>query len=197
MALNPKQQRFAQEYLVDLNAKQAAIRAGYSPKTAKQQGNRLLTHADVVRAIAEGQAARSERTQITADMVVEELGRIGFANMLDYIGITTAGDPFVDLSALTREQAAAISEVVVEDFTEKRGEDTRDVRRVRFKLSDKRAALVDLGKHLGLFPNRHEHTGANGGPIETRDVTEDELSRLPPEERRRVIAQALAAPTTH
>ena len=70
MALTDKQLRFVEEYLVDLNATQAAIRSGYSERTANEQGNRLLANASVQAAVSEGQAKRSERTQITADMVL-------------------------------------------------------------------------------------------------------------------------------
>src|SRR5262249_28053524 len=80
-------------------------------------------------------------------------------NMDDYMTVGSDGDPFVDLSKLTREQAAAISEVTVEDFKDGRGEEARDVRRVKFKLLDKRAALVDIGKHLGMFKERVERSG--------------------------------------
>ncbi len=86
--------------------------------------------------------------------MIRELAKIGFANMLDYITIGKDGDPYVDLSKLTREQAAAIGEVTVEDFTDGRGEDARDVRRVKFKLADKRGALVDLGRYFGLFTDK-------------------------------------------
>ena len=70
MTLTPKQQRFVEEYLIDLNATQAAIRAGYSVKTAEQQGNRLLGNAKVAAYIALAQANRSERTEITQDYVL-------------------------------------------------------------------------------------------------------------------------------
>ena len=66
------------------------------------------------------------------------------------------GDPVLDWSRLTRAQTAALVEVTVDDFKDGRGEDARDVRRVLFKLADKRAALVDLGKYLGLFKDRLE-----------------------------------------
>ena len=110
--LNEKQKQFVREYLIDLNATQAAIRAGYSEKTARSQGQRLLTHVDIAAAIKVAQDERIERTEITADRVLEELAKIGFSNMQDYIRTTGEGDAFVDLSALTREQAAAISEVI-------------------------------------------------------------------------------------
>ncbi len=70
IAMTPKQQRFVTEYLVDLNATQAAIRAGYSEKTARSQGQRLLTNVDIAMAIEAGQAKRSERTEVTQDYVL-------------------------------------------------------------------------------------------------------------------------------
>ncbi len=73
MTLNPKQARFVEEYLVDLNATQAAIRAGYSKKTANEQGARLLAKVSVRKAVAEARQARSERTEITQDEVIEGL----------------------------------------------------------------------------------------------------------------------------
>lgn len=150
MSLNDKQAKFVAEYLIDLNATQAAIRAGYSPKTAEQQGSRLLSNAKVAAAVQAGQSRIAAKLEITAEMVAAELAKIGFANMADYIRIV-GGEPVVDLTSMSRQQAAAIQEVTVEDYMDGRGEDARDVRRVKFKLADKRAALVDLGKHLGMF----------------------------------------------
>lgn len=151
MALTAKKRRFAREFLIDRNATKAAIRAGYSQKTAKAIGCELRKEPEVAALIHELEANLAAKVEVTAERVVRELALIGFANMQDYITIGSDGDPCVDLSALTREQAAAIMEVTVEDFKDGRGEDARDVRRVKFRLADKRAALVDLGKHLGLF----------------------------------------------
>ena len=166
MQINDKQQRFASEYLIDLNATQAAIRAGYSEKTAYSQGQRLLKHVEVAKEIAVGLAKQEERAEIKADDVIRELVKIGFANMLDYTRVTDEGEMVVDLSKITREQAAAISEVTVEDFMDGRGDDARAVRRVRFKMADKRAALVDLGRHFALFTDNVRHAGKDGGPIQ-------------------------------
>ena len=152
--LTAKQRRFVAEYLIDLNATQAAIRAGYSKKTAEQGAAQLLRNIKVAAAIAAGQAKQEQRAEVAADDVIRELAKIGFANMLDYVRVTEEGDAVVDLSKLTREQAAAIGEVTVEDFKDGRGDDARDVRRVKFKLSDKRAALVDLGRHFALFTDK-------------------------------------------
>lgn len=174
-ALTPKQARFVDEYMVDLNATKAATRAGYSAKTAADIGRQLLRKTPVARAIAERQRVISDRTGVTAEAVVAELAKIGFANMQDYMRAGQQGDPYLDFSALTRDQAAALSEVTVEDFVVGRGDDARDVRRVKFKLHDKRAALVDLGKHLGIFTEKVELTGKDGGPVETKDVSARDL----------------------
>jgi phage terminase small subunit len=84
------------------------------------------------------------------------------------------GDPVLDFSALTRDQAAALVEVVVEDFVNGRGEDARDVRRVKFKLADKKGALADMGRHLGMFIDRRERSGDDGG---STALTRAELDR--------------------
>lgn len=154
--LTPKQQRFVDEYLIDLNATQAAIRAGYSAKSAQVIGAENLLKPMIQSAIQDVISKRSERTEITQDAVLKELAKLGFANMMDYMSIDKNGDPFVDFSALTRDQAAAISEVVIEEYKEGGGDDAREVKRVKFKLMDKRAALVDIGKHLGMFVERKE-----------------------------------------
>lgn len=173
--LTPKQKRFVEEYLIDLNAKQAAIRTGYSPKTAEVQASRLLRNAHVSAAVAAGQKRLADKAEVTAERVIAELAKIGFANMQDYMRVGHDGDPVLDFSKLSREQAAALVECTVEDFKDGRGEDARDVRRVRFKLGDKLGALEKLGKHLGLFRERVELTGKDGAAIETKDVSARDL----------------------
>lgn len=81
MALNAKQRRFLDEYLIDLNATQAAIRAGYSAKTASSQGERLLRNVEVQALLTERMKAREKRTEITQDKVLAELAKIGFADI--------------------------------------------------------------------------------------------------------------------
>ena len=155
MKLTPKQARFVQEYLIDLNAAQAAIRAGYSAKTARVICHENLTKPDIAAAIEKAMAERAERAELTGEMVVDELRKIGFANMADYMKSTPQGDPYLDFSGLTRDQTAALREVTVEDVG--------GGKRVKFKLHDKRAALVDLGRHLGLFDAKHKQPDA---PVE-------------------------------
>jgi phage terminase small subunit len=138
--LTPKQEMFAKEYLIDLNATQAAIRAGYSKRTARSQGQRLLTNVDIAKVINAAMAKRSERTDIKADDVIRELALIGFANMADYTKLTESGGLVLDATNLTRDQKAAISEVSYDAQGNP-----------KIKLADKRAALVDLGRHFALF----------------------------------------------
>ena len=81
--------------------------------------------------------------------------------MLDFVTVQNDGYAYIDLSRLTRGQAAALSEVQVNEYTDGHGKDARDVKRVKVKLADKRMALVDCGKHLGMFSEKvkHNHTG--------------------------------------
>jgi phage terminase small subunit len=127
----PKQEMFIAEYLLDCNATQAAIRAGYSPKTANEQGARLLANVSVRQEIDRRLLKRTEKLEVTADAVISELAKMAFANMQDYITIQD-GDAFVDLSKLTPDRAAAIQEVTVEEYVEGRGEQKRNGKRTRF-----------------------------------------------------------------
>ena len=155
-----RRDRFCQEYIVDLNGKKAAIRAGYSPRSAEVTASRLLSQDKVRARITELQAERAERTEISADRVVAELAKLGFSNMLDYLRVDAHGDPVLDLSDLTRDQAAAIKEWTIETYTDGHGEEALGVKRVKFKLEDKLGALTTLGRHLGIFNDRLEVRGS-------------------------------------
>jgi phage terminase small subunit len=195
--MNARQRRFVQHYLLTGNATQAAISAGYSEATAKQQGSRLLTNADIAAAIADAESKTNKKLadkfELSKERVVGELVKLGFANMDDFVRRTESGDVYTDFSAVNRDQMAAVQEIVVDEYKEGRGEDARDVKRVRFKLGDKRAALVDLGKHLGLFATRVEHSGPGGGPIKTENTTTLDASALDPEDRQALRAALLSA----
>lgn len=164
--LTNKQQAFVEEYLVDLNATQAAIRAGYSEHTAKDIGCENLAKPNIQDAIQILMDERSKRTAITADKVLQEIAKLGFSNMQDYMRIDDQGLASIDLTMLTREQAAAITEITVSTRKDKTGdEDTSEVENVKLKLADKGVNLERLGKHLKLFTDRQELTGSNGGPL--------------------------------
>ncbi len=138
--MTDKQKRFCEEYMIDLNATQAAIRAGYSPKTANEQAARLLANASIQNRIAQLQAEQSRRTGVSADRVVRELARIAFANASDLIDPETAS---VKLDA-SRDDLAAVQSIKVKSF----GEDGLEH---EVKLADKLKALDLLGRHLGMF----------------------------------------------
>lgn len=156
--MTPKQKLFVKEYLVDLNATRAAIAAGYSEKTARQQGARLLSNVDIATELAESAQKRAEKLDISAEKVLTELSRMAFCNMLDYMRVQD-GDAYVDFSTLTREQAAAIQEIIVEEYSEGKGKERRDIKRTKFKLAEKRGSLELLGRHLKLFTDKIEHSG--------------------------------------
>ena len=149
--LNPRQQRFVQEYLIDLNATQAAIRAGYSARTANEQGARLLAKVSVAAAVQAEMDKRAKRTEITADRVLKELALLGFANAEEYFIWGPDGVTIKDSAELTPEQTAAVAEVS-QTVTEQGGT-------IRVKLYDKRASLELIGRHLGMFKDVVEHKG--------------------------------------
>jgi len=115
---------------------------------------RLLRNVKVQEAITSRIKDREKRTEITQDMVLRELAKIGFANMGDYMKSGADGDPFLDFSQLTRDQSAALAEVTVEDFKDGRGEDARDVRRIKFKLADKKRCACRYWPASGHVPEQ-------------------------------------------
>lgn len=146
----------------------AAIAAGYSPRGAAVRANEILKRPHVQAELARLQLNVSNRTARTLADVVAELEKIAFSNTLDFSKLTPDGDLIPDFSNLTREQAAAISEIQIDTYVDGKGEDAREVKRVRVKLHDKKGALVDLGKHLGGFVNKSktELTGPDGNPMQ-------------------------------
>jgi len=168
--LNARQKLFCIEYLKDLNASQAAIRAGYSKKNADVDGPRLLVNAGIAAEIQAAMNKRAKRVEIEADKVLQEIALLAFSNMGDYIQIQKDGSFFIDFSTLTREQKASIQECTVEEYTDGHGKDARPVRRTKFKLADKGINLERLGKHLKLFTEVHEHKNAE------RERSLDQLS---------------------
>ena len=111
MKLRPKQQRFVEEYLVDLNATQAFIRARYSAKTAAVSASQLLIKPNIQLAIQDAMTARSQRTELTQDAVVQELARLGFADMGDYVSWGPNGVRLKDSDELPEGANLAVAEV--------------------------------------------------------------------------------------
>lgn len=176
MALNEKQQRFVQEYLVDLNGTQAAIRAGYSPKTAPSQASRLLTNAKVTEALQAARARIGRKLEVTQERILQELARIAFADVRDLFTWDEESASYVPSANLTDDQAAAVSAIEAETTRFTRDDGTVETKiKLKLKTYDKKGALDSLAKHLGMFVERHEHTGRDGGPIETHEISDAEL----------------------
>lgn len=144
MALNPKQARFCQEYVVDSNATQAAIRAGYSAKTARQIGEQNLSKVDIAAEIKRLQNKTADKLEITREMIAAELMKIGFSNITDYINKDFS---IKDLIKLAKEKTAAIESITVDEVTVGKQKKTR----VKFKLYDKPEALEKLAKYIGFY----------------------------------------------
>jgi hypothetical protein len=248
--LNPREARFVDEYLVDLNAKQAAIRAGYAERSAEVTGSRLLSRAKVREAIRAKQVKRSERTEITAEKVLERWWDIATADPNELIeyrrgccrycwgeGFRYQETPNEQASRragwianveLHRKAPAEVADPG--EFNELGGlgwdprkepnpdcpecwgegqerafpKDTRKLSRaglalysgvkitrdgIEIKMQDQGAALAKVAQHLGMLKNINEHSGRDGGPIETTELV-DALAGFSPAEREALRAMA-------
>jgi phage terminase small subunit len=155
--LREREQRFIDEYLVDLNATQAAIRAGYSAKSARSIGAENLTKPHIAPAIAAALEARAVRTGITQDRVLEELAALAFSDVTHY-RVTDAGE--VALAAEAPASAMrAVQSIKRRITTRHRSDHTETVREVEIRLWDKPGPLKLAGQHVGLFADRVEHSG--------------------------------------
>ena len=161
--MTAKQQRFCQNYLIDFNGTQAAIRAGYSKKTAGYIGWQLLQKTLIQKEIQKNQQKIAEKIDVSVEKIVQEYVKIGFTDMRDYVEWGPRKFNLKVSSELTSEQAAAVSEVSIVK--------SRDGGSVKIKLHDKKGALDSLGKHLGMF---HENHGETEEPVTTvKIVVED------------------------
>jgi phage terminase small subunit len=184
--LTPKQKLFVQEYLIDLNATQAAIRAGYSPQTANEQGSQNLAKLSIQNAIDKAMHKREQRTEITQDKVLAELAKVAFSNGTDFAKVTTqkrkkrlwddeaqeyvekeVEEQYVELfdtDKLPPEKKAAIAEISEGKFG------------ISVKSCDKVRALELIGKHLGMFKDKVELSGQVNNPYE--GLTTEQLLKL-------------------
>ena len=154
--LTPRQRRFVDEYLIDLNGTQAAIRAGYSQKTARQIGQKLLTKVDIQQAISAAQAARQERTELTADEVIRDLREV-------------------------RDICMGRKTVKVVEVAKFEGEATpHEVDSLVFDPAGANKALELLGKHIGMFGDRIDMTSGGqalqSGVLLVPEVAKDEAA---------------------
>ena len=187
--LTPKQKIFVDEYLVDLNATRA-YKAAYKnikkDETAAVNGNRLLRNAKVKDHIDKRMKDREKRTEVTQDKVLQELAKIGFADIKDYLEYKTAktvvqhdesGEPVIDYQQIVNviDSKEVDTSVIQEVSIGKDGT-------FKFKLYDKQKALVDIGKHLGMFTDKIEVKGnlSVNNPFE--GLTTEQLLKIAGEE---------------
>lgn len=175
--LTRRQEAFVNEYLIDLNGTKAAIRAGYAPGSAGVEANRLLKQPDIAAAVGSSIAQRAVRTEMDQDRVIDELGHLAFSNVNHFEIDDDTGDLVLrdgaPCGALAAVQSVRHRKRV---HVEKNGAvvTTHDS---DIRLWNKVAALHLLGRHVGLFSERMEHSGPNGAPIER--VTKIERVILP------------------
>lgn len=162
--LSQRHARFVAEYLVDYNATQAAIRAGYTPRSAAATGHELLRNPKIAAALAAGQQKLLDQAELSAGRILQELSRIAIS---DIRGAFDAAGNLIQVNSLSDAIAPAVA--AVEVVTRSIGEgEVEYVHKIKFW--DKLKALELLAKRLGLVKELHEHTGKDGKPIETRVV---------------------------
>ncbi len=165
--LTDKQKLFCQEYLKDLNGTQAAIRAGYSAKTANRIGSENLSKLGIVDFLKKLMDQRSERCEITADMVLRELASIGFSKITDFLKVEEVDKPIGEQDEHGNEITINMKDVIIFD-TDKISKDkiaaiseikmTKDG--ISLKLHDKVRALENISKHIGFFEKDNEQIKA-------------------------------------
>lgn len=159
---NVKREKFAQNLALGKTQAEAYELAGYTPNPGN--AGVLAKRKEIQERIVEINKNAGKLVEISIARVLAELGKIGFANMEDYVTIGSDGLPFVDMSNVDRDKMAAVQEVIVEtkvesEINEEGEREAVPVRKVRFKLADKRAALVEIGRHFGMFIDKTEHSG--------------------------------------
>jgi len=159
-----RERMFAMNYLaMKFNATQAAIATGLPPASAASEASKLLRNPNVEKILGEELELLRQRTRIVLDDVVAEIGKLGFSNLADYTSLNGSGERYIDFSTATREQLAAVSELITEEYTEGRGDDARAVKRTKFKLHDKLGALTTLLRYLA--PNAKNLQPGDGSTV--------------------------------
>jgi phage terminase small subunit len=167
--LSPRHRRFVDEYLVDLNATQAAIRAGYSGKNPRARAYTNLKNPRIAEAVRAAMEARSERTRVDADRVIRELERIAFSDIRRYMAASDSGLSLKTIAELSDDEAAAVVEL----------SGGTNGGSFRLKLHDKKKALDALARHTGVFaPRRAQPENPHATAERVREVILGRLARL-------------------
>lgn len=161
--LNPKQRRFVEEYLVDFNGKRAYEAAyGTGGTSAEVSASRLLSSVKVRDAVQQGMARQVAAARVTQDRVLAELARVAYADMRDFAEWGPEGVTLKPSAQLSEDAALAVAEVSQRE--------TKGGRQVTFKLHDKLGALIQLGRHLGMFTDKAELSTKDGQPLAVQQV---------------------------
>lgn len=155
--LTPKQDRFVEEFLIDLNATQAAIRAGYSARSAEMTGSRMMRNDKVRRAVEAAQADRSKQTEIDAAWVLTRLHDEAVADLADILDEAGVVRPVKDWPLIWRQGLVAGIDVQ-EDLVE----GVKVGQTIKLKLSDRIKRIELIGKHVNVqaFREQVHQTGA-------------------------------------
>lgn len=182
--MTERQKRFCNEYLVDLNVTQAAIRAGYTPKYANKKAYELLDKPEIKEYLDKKMKDREQRTEITQDRVVNELAAIAFSNASDFFKVIDKpiiaggvpvlddeGNPrtYKDVEFVNTDKLSEANKKVISSI--KQGSNGLEI-----KLNDKLKALELLGKHLGMFRDKIELSGDINNPFE--GLTTEQLLKI-------------------
>ena len=161
--LTDKQRQFVQEYLIDLNATKAAIRAGYSQDTARSIASENLSKPDIQDAIQIAMEERAKRTQITQDRVLTEIGRIAF---FDPRRLYHEDGTPIEISQLDDTTAAALAGLDVDELFDGNGDDRKQIGVTKkYKIANKIAALELAARHLGMLNDKLKVSGTLGAGI--------------------------------
>lgn len=182
MALTPKQEKFWQEYLEDFNATEAAIRAGYSKKTAYSQGQRLLKNVEIRHRLAQHRKKMEERTEVTAERVILEFARIGFLNPTKFFTMVD-DNVILDFNGAGEDEFRAIQSIEQEMYVEKDGTDVgQTVKKTKLRFYNKQPALDSLAKHTGAYERDEDREREELKKVITEVI--ENVDTMTPEERR-------------
>jgi phage terminase small subunit len=181
-----KQQKFIIAYCRLQHVTNAAIEAGVNPKTAGVQGSKWLANPRIKAEVDRRLRLRLDRYDVAPDKIIREMALLAFSSLDDFIAFTQDNQAIIDFEGVTRDQMAGLTELVSEELRSRDGS-TAGVR-TKIRLADKRAALMDLAKLINMLqPDRVEHSGPNGQPIQhahahvvlnPRDMTPKQRAQL-------------------
>jgi phage terminase small subunit len=192
--LSERELQFVIEYMKDGNGTQAAIRAGYSSNGASVQAARMLQRPSIQAELAYRKeqliAPALDRFSVSREKLVRELAKVAFGNVADFIAFDDAGQPYYDFSEATRDQLASLDSLQIDEYTEGRGADRRNIKKIKISTRDKLNAIKQLTELLGMNATKKlEVSGPGGGAIPiahahvitARDMTpeqRDDLERV-------------------